>query len=170
MTDSRTVPAGPTAWLSPPDPPGDLAPVAPARRFAVAIDHAPADLRSSATLPGGFAPTPARASTTKARLSMHGSDMLAPMGCDPGAARPGWDGRGRSRRRLWGCESNAPRGRCRGSSAGRAAEHLLRRPEGRGRALLRHQEHRIDRPVAPSMVTIRSSASWPSSQPWREPS
>ena len=117
-----------------------------------------------------FAPTSARASTTKTHLPMHGPDMLAPMGCDPGAARPGWDGRGRSRRRLWGCESNAPRGRCRGSSAGRAAEHLLQRPEGRGRALLLHQEHRVDRPVASSMVTIRSSASWPSSQPWREPS
>ncbi len=30
-TDSRTLPAGPAAWLRPPDPPGDLAPAAPRR-------------------------------------------------------------------------------------------------------------------------------------------
>ena len=41
------------------------------------------------------------------------------------AARPGSDGPDRSRRQLSGCESNAPRDQCRGSSAGHAAENLF---------------------------------------------
>ena len=44
------------------------------------------------------------------------------------------------------------------------AEHLLQRPEGRGRSILRDQERRIDRPVASCNVTIKSSGAAPSSQ------
>ena len=84
---SRTLPARPRAWLWPPDPPGDLAPAAPTRRFAAASDHARAHPRLPATLPGGDAPTSARASATKTKLPMHGPAMLAPMGHSPGAAR-----------------------------------------------------------------------------------
>jgi hypothetical protein len=65
---------------------GDLAPVAPTHRLAHASDHAPANPRLPATLPGGAAPPSTRASATKADLPMHGPAMLAPMGLGTGVA------------------------------------------------------------------------------------
>src|SRR5208337_3232434 len=82
-TDSRTLPAGPRACPWPPDPAGDLAPAAPARRFPAASDHARADLRLPAKPLGGSVPSSARASAKKTHVPIHGPDMLAPMGQDP---------------------------------------------------------------------------------------
>ena len=62
------------------DPGEDLAPVAPARRFPAASNHARADLRLPAKPLGGSVPPSARASAKTTHVPMHAPDMLAPMG------------------------------------------------------------------------------------------
>ena len=80
VDELETLPAGPRACPWPPDPAGDLAPAAPARRFPAASDHARADLRLPAKPLGGSVPSSARASAKKTHVPIHGPDMLAPMG------------------------------------------------------------------------------------------
>src|SRR6201989_737377 len=64
----------------------------------------------------------------------------------PAPAPPGSDGRGRSRRRLRGVKVMRPAIGVEAHRQAVPAEHLVQRPEGRGRAFLFDEKRRIDRP------------------------